>query len=312
MNFYSLGQQEAFVKFAVEYRGKTFPGYNQPIASDQPDKKKMVLAKKGDTVKLIHFGHSNYKHNYSDSAKKNYLTRSAGIKDKDGNLTKDNKLSANYWARRVLWPKGEADGSAKEGAEASLTKHAGRLSQQAITALEQSLGKPLSKYTGSRGPGDVVPALNRATRLRHIGDTRAVAALEHPAVSRAYGSDVGSLPGGASPLADATDAIYGHRLSVAREPGADIPQSAELSQRLLENAAGKKFEKRWPAWRQSLPTSSDGGVKESEEKPWDKKNPKKESKPLSSDQKSEAKRRAQAAGRPYPNLVDNMNAAKRR
>jgi hypothetical protein len=38
---------------------------------------------------------------------------------------------------------------------------------------------------------------------------------------------------------------------------------------------------------------------------WDKKNPKKKSKKLTSSQKAAAKRRAKAAGRPYPNLVDN-------
>jgi hypothetical protein len=98
----------------IEYRGRTFPGYNQPIDSDRPEKKKMVLAKKGDQVKLIHFGQKGYKHNYSDAAKKNYLTRSAGIRGKDGSLTANDKLSANYWARRELWPKNEpADGSAK-------------------------------------------------------------------------------------------------------------------------------------------------------------------------------------------------------
>jgi len=44
---------------------------------------------------------------------------------------------------------------------------------------------------------------------------------------------------------------------------------------------------------------------------WDKPNPKRKSKPLTSAQKSAAKRRAKAAGRPYPNLVDNA-AVKRR
>ena len=41
---------------SVKYRGITFPGYNRPIASNREGKKKMVLAKKGDKVKLIHFG----------------------------------------------------------------------------------------------------------------------------------------------------------------------------------------------------------------------------------------------------------------
>jgi hypothetical protein len=106
--------EEGLKTASVEYRGKKFPGYNQPIDSDRPEKKKMVLAKKGDQVKLIHFGQKGYKHNYSDAAKKNYLTRSAGIRGKDGSLTANDKFSANYWARRELWPKNEpADGSAR-------------------------------------------------------------------------------------------------------------------------------------------------------------------------------------------------------
>ena len=44
--------------------------------------------------------------------------------------------------------------------------------------------------------------------------------------------------------------------------------------------------------------------------PWKKKNPNKKSKPLSSGQKAAAKARAEKAGRPYPNLVDNMWASK--
>jgi hypothetical protein len=43
---------------------------------------------------------------------------------------------------------------------------------------------------------------------------------------------------------------------------------------------------------------------------WDTKNPNKKSTPLTSAQKTAAKARAKAAGRPYPNLVDNA-AAKR-
>jgi hypothetical protein len=45
---------------------------------------------------------------------------------------------------------------------------------------------------------------------------------------------------------------------------------------------------------------------------WDKPNPKKKSTPLTSAQKSSAKAAAKAAGRPYPNLVDNMRAARKK
>jgi len=45
---------------------------------------------------------------------------------------------------------------------------------------------------------------------------------------------------------------------------------------------------------------------------WDKKNPKKKSIPLTPAQKARARARARAAGRPYPNLVDNAAARKKK
>lgn len=49
--------------------------------------------------------------------------------------------------------------------------------------------------------------------------------------------------------------------------------------------------------------------------PWTHENPRaaqgKESKHLTPAQKASAKRHAKAAGRPYPNLVDNMQAARK-
>jgi hypothetical protein len=45
---------------------------------------------------------------------------------------------------------------------------------------------------------------------------------------------------------------------------------------------------------------------------WDKPNPVKKSKPLSAGQKASAKAMAKAAGRPYPNLVDNLRAARKK
>ena len=45
---------------------------------------------------------------------------------------------------------------------------------------------------------------------------------------------------------------------------------------------------------------------------WEKKNPKKKSTKLTKSQKTQAKARAKAAGRPYPNLIDNMAAARKK
>ena len=45
---------------------------------------------------------------------------------------------------------------------------------------------------------------------------------------------------------------------------------------------------------------------------WETENPKKKSKKLTPAQKTDAKKRAKAAGRPYPNLVDNAAVAKKK
>lgn len=67
--------------------------------------------------KWIHFGDLNYQH-FRDSTplklysfldhndekrRKSYLARAMGIKDKQGNLTYNNKNSSNYWSVHFLW-----------------------------------------------------------------------------------------------------------------------------------------------------------------------------------------------------------------
>ena len=100
-------QAERIDKIAsVEYRGKTFPNYNKSVPSDKKDKKRMVLVKHKGKVKLVHFGQKGYEDFTQHKNKKrreNYLTRSAGIRNKDGKLTKDDPFSPNYWARKELW-----------------------------------------------------------------------------------------------------------------------------------------------------------------------------------------------------------------
>lgn len=89
------------------YRGHEFDGFNKPKnAPDGAKEKKMVLAKKGDDVKLVRFGlrgMSDYTKHKDSERRENYLARSGGIRNKSGQLTKDDKFSANYWARKVLW-----------------------------------------------------------------------------------------------------------------------------------------------------------------------------------------------------------------
>lgn len=89
------------------YRGHEFPGFNKPIkAPAGSSAKKIVLAKKGDDVKLVRYGlrgYEDFTQHHNNERRQNYLTRSAGIRNKSGELTKDDKFSANHWARKDLW-----------------------------------------------------------------------------------------------------------------------------------------------------------------------------------------------------------------
>jgi len=79
---------------------------NQPIKSWRADKKMVVLASNGKKTKVIHFGqkgYSDYTKHKNAARRKNYLKRSAGIRNAKGQLTKDDIFSANYWARKILW-----------------------------------------------------------------------------------------------------------------------------------------------------------------------------------------------------------------
>jgi len=73
----------------------------KPFKSKAKNKKFSVYVKKKGKMTLIHFGDTRYKTNPSAKARKSYLARSAGIRDKQGKLTKNNKNSANYWSRRM-------------------------------------------------------------------------------------------------------------------------------------------------------------------------------------------------------------------
>jgi len=78
----------------------------KPFPSKAKGKKMSVYVMKNGKKKLIHFGDASmldYTQHKDDKRRSSYLARSAGIRDKNGKLTKDDKNSSNYWSRRVLW-----------------------------------------------------------------------------------------------------------------------------------------------------------------------------------------------------------------
>ncbi len=80
---------------------------NQPRISNKAGKKGMVYILENGKKKLIHFGQKGAPDFNSGTAtkaqQKSYLARSAGIRNKKGQLTKNLKSSPNYWARKILW-----------------------------------------------------------------------------------------------------------------------------------------------------------------------------------------------------------------
>ena len=78
---------------AIDYRGENFSGYNKPKRSIKGGKKSVVLAKEGDTIKMIRFGDANM------TIKKNIPARKKSFRARHGcDKGKLSKLTARYWS----------------------------------------------------------------------------------------------------------------------------------------------------------------------------------------------------------------------
>ena len=77
---------------SIDYRGETFSGYNKPKNSRTKSKKFAVLAKVGETIKLIRYGDANMK------IKKNIASNKKSFRARHKCDTAKDKLSARYWS----------------------------------------------------------------------------------------------------------------------------------------------------------------------------------------------------------------------
>jgi hypothetical protein len=91
---------------SIDYRGEKFSGYNKPKRTPgHPKKSHAVLAKEGDTVKLIRFGEQGAKtagkpkSGESEAMKK----KRASFKARHAKNIKRGKMSAAYWADKEKW-----------------------------------------------------------------------------------------------------------------------------------------------------------------------------------------------------------------
>jgi len=91
---------------SITYRGETFSGYNKPKRTpNHPTKSHVVLAKEGNTIKMIRFGEQGAKTagkpKKGESAKMKAKRKS--FKARHGKNIAKGKLSAAYWADKVKW-----------------------------------------------------------------------------------------------------------------------------------------------------------------------------------------------------------------
>jgi len=97
----------------IKYRDEIFPGFNKPKRYRGPKKFKFrVLAKDGDKIKIINFGHSDYQdftQHRDPKRRKSFRARMQcdPVKNLD-------KLSARYWACQYLLDIGHVNICGKE------------------------------------------------------------------------------------------------------------------------------------------------------------------------------------------------------
>jgi len=89
----------------IEYRGEKFAGYNKPKRTPKhPEKSHAVLAKEGDTVKLIRFGQQGVSGSPARKGESEAeRARRASFKARHASNIKKGKMSAAYWADKVKW-----------------------------------------------------------------------------------------------------------------------------------------------------------------------------------------------------------------
>ena len=89
----------------IDYRGEKFSGYNKPKRTPgHPKKSHVVLAKEGETVKLIRFGQQGVSGSPPSSGESEAdKNRRAAFKARHAKNIAKGKMSAAYWADRSKW-----------------------------------------------------------------------------------------------------------------------------------------------------------------------------------------------------------------
>lgn len=89
---------------SIVYRGETFSGYNKPKRTpSHPSKSHAVLAKEGETVRLIRFGQQGVQGAGANPQSDRQKARRRSFKARHADNIAKGKMSAAYWADKVKW-----------------------------------------------------------------------------------------------------------------------------------------------------------------------------------------------------------------
>jgi hypothetical protein len=89
---------------AVTYRGERFSGFNKPKRTPgHKTKSHAVLAKSGETIKLIRFGQQGVSGAGKNPQSAKGKARRKSFKARHAKNISKGKLSAAYWADKVKW-----------------------------------------------------------------------------------------------------------------------------------------------------------------------------------------------------------------
>ena len=88
----------------ITYRGERFSGYNKPKRTpNHKTKSHAVLAKSGETIKLIRFGQQGVSGAGKNPQSAKDKARRKSFKARHAKNISKGKLSAAYWADKVKW-----------------------------------------------------------------------------------------------------------------------------------------------------------------------------------------------------------------
>jgi hypothetical protein len=89
---------------AITYRGERFSGFNKPKRTPgHKTKSHAVLAKSGETIKLIRFGQQGVSGAGKNPQSAKDKARRKSFKARHAKNISKGKLSAAYWADKVKW-----------------------------------------------------------------------------------------------------------------------------------------------------------------------------------------------------------------